>query len=397
MSKCSINTWEADWQRDLARQRDNGLLRRLRGFAGPQGRVLDLDGRRVLNFCSNDYLGLAADPRLKEAAAAAMAAEGFGTGASRLVCGNFRSHQRLEERLAAWKGTEACVVFSTGYMANVGILSALCARRDLVFSDRRNHASIIDGVRLSGADLRRYPHRDVAALSEALRGADAQRRKVLVSDSVFSMDGDIAPLRELAGLADEFGCLLMVDEAHALGVLGEQGKGAVEQCGLEGRVPVQMGTLSKAVGAFGAYCCGSRVMVDTLIHSARSLIYTTGLPPAVAAAALEGIEIIAREPERRRKLWQLTEFVRGELRRAGFDTLASVTPIIPIVVSDDRLAKEFSARLLERGILIAAIRPPTVPAGTARLRLTVTAAHEPGDCERVLEQIIEIGRELCLI
>ncbi|MDP2652546.1 MAG: 8-amino-7-oxononanoate synthase [Candidatus Omnitrophota bacterium] len=382
---------------DIAALEQQQLRRRMRDVEGPQGRAIVLNGREVLNFCSNNYLGLADDPRLIRAAAECMEKEGFGSGASRLVCGNMASHRRLEEKIAAFKGAPAALVFSSGYMANVGIISSLMGRDDVVFSDRLNHASIIDGILLSQAKLKRYPHSDMDALEGMLREPSSAKRKLIVTDSVFSMDGDIAPLDRIAALAERYGCMMMVDEAHAFGVLGKNGKGAVEHFGLEGRVDIQMGTFSKAAGSFGAYGCGSETLIEYLVNHARSFIYTTGMPPAVAAASQAAIEIMEHEPDRRETLWDNARYLGGRLKELGFDIGRTRTPIIPIIVRDSGLAVEFSRRLLEAGIFVSAIRPPTVPANTARLRVTVMATHTREDLDRLTEQLKNTGRALCLI
>ena len=389
-------------QTTLSEIDNHGLRRKLRTLKGAQGRKIIIDGggqgpAEVLNFCSNNYLGLADDPRLKEAAIAAINEEGWGAGASRLVCGNMSAHTKLEEHLARFKGAERTLLFSTGYMANVGIISSLFDRESVIFSDRLNHASIIDGILLSQAKLKRYPHNDMEALAAMLKAAADSKRKVIITDSVFSMDGDVAPLERIVALAQQYDCLVMVDEAHALGVLGKTGKGALEHFGLEGKVDIQMGTLSKAAGSFGAYCAGSSELIDYLINCARSFIYTTGMPPSVAAASLKALEIIEEEPERRERLWANTEYFHRGLQQLGFDTAQSQTPIIPVIVKESALAMDFSRKLFEAGIFVSAIRPPTVPANTARLRVTVMATHKKEDLDFVLEQFQSIGRELCLI
>jgi len=376
---------------------EKNLRRKIRSVEGSQGRELLLDGKKVLNFCSNNYLGLADDHRLVQAATEAMQKEGFGSGASRLICGNLSSHSRLEQKMAEFKGTESCLTFSTGYMANVGIISALFGKNDMIFCDRLNHASIIDGILLSGAEYKRYAHKDMESLEAMLKASPALTKKVIITDSVFSMDGDILPLPGIVSLAQKYDCDVMVDEAHALGVLGPSGKGAVEHFGLQGKIAIQMGTFSKAAGSFGAYCCGSRELIDVLINKARSFIYTTGLPPAVAAASLRGIEIIENEPQRREKLWTNTHFLISELKTLGFDTLNTQTPILPVIVKDSAVAVEFSKRLLEAGIFVSAIRPPTVPQNTSRLRVTVMATHTQEDLGYFLKHVEQIGRELCLI
>ena len=374
-----------------------GLKRMLRTVEGPQGREIIIDGKRVLNFCSNNYLGLADDPRLAQAAVDSLNKEGFGAGASRLVCGNMSSHQALERKLAQFKETEAALLFSSGYMANVGIIPALFGREDIIFCDKLNHASIIDGIILSQAEFKRYPHNDMIALESLLKESQRTKKRCIVTDSVFSMDGDIAPLPAIVALAEKYNCTVMVDEAHAVGVLGKNGKGAVEHFGLQKKIDIQMGTLSKAAGSFGAYCCGSRELISFLINRARSFIYTTGMPPSVAAASFRSLEIIEMETHRRERLWQNTHYIKEALKVLGLDTLDSQTPIIPVVVKDAALAVEFSKKLFEKNILISAIRPPTVPVNTARLRLTVMATHEQRDLDYLLEHMRKIGKELCLL
>lgn len=374
-----------------------GLKRALRCAEGAQGRAITVDGKPVLNFCSNNYLGLADDERLKQAAVRCLEEEGFGSGASRLVCGNMTAHRRLEKRLAEFKGTEDCLVFSTGYMANVGIISSVCGRGDLVLADKLNHASIIDGVLLSGAAFKRYPHLDMAALERLLQEGKNYQKKIVITDSVFSMDGDVAPLERIVALAKQYHAMVMVDEAHAFGVLGKKGKGAVEHFGLDGQIDIQMGTLSKAAGAFGAYCCGSTELIQYLINRARSFIYTTGMPPAVAAAAQAAVDIIENEPQRREYLKSAAEHLRRELKQAGFDTGHSQTPIIPLMIGDSSVAVEFSRRLFEKGIFVQAIRPPTVPRNTARLRITVMATHTREDMELLLGLLIHVGKELKIV
>jgi len=374
-----------------------GLKRGLRQLSGAQGRCVIIDGKRVLNFCSNNYLGLADDSRLCQAAIDCIGEEGFGSGASRLVCGNMTAHQRLENYIAEFKGTEKCLVFSTGYMANIGIISSIFGRDDIIFSDRLNHASIIDGVQLSHAKWRRYPHRDMGALEDLLKSAGSYRKCGIITDSVFSMDGDIAPLDKIVELAKKYNCLIMIDEAHALGVMGPNGKGLAEHFGVEEDIDMHMGTLSKAVGSFGAYCCGSDQLISFLINKARSFIYTTGMPPSVSAASLKALEIIVQEPQRREQLWDNTAFIQGRLKRMGFDIMGTETPIIPVLVGDAKVAVEFSKRLFNKGIFVSAIRPPTVPKNTSRLRLTVMATHTQQDLDDTLEQFEKIGKELCLI
>ena len=385
------------WDEELAALERQGLKRRLRDVTGAQGRKIILDGKEVLNFCSNNYLGLADDPRLREAAVGCIQKEGIGSGASRLICGNMTAHRELEVTIARFKGAESCLVFSTGYMANVGIISSVFGRDDMIFCDRLNHASIIDGIILSQAKFKRYPHNDMEALEEMLRTTTGFRRRGIITDSVFSMDGDIAPLDKITELARKYDCLVMIDEAHALGVMGKNGKGLAEHFGVEDRIDIQMGTLSKAAGSFGAYCCGSKELIEFLVNKARSFIYTTALPPAVAAASQKAIEIIRDEPMLRQKLWVNTDYFQKAIVAMGFNTLLSQTPVIPIVVGEPAVAGEFSKRLLEQDIFASAIRPPTVPQNTARLRLTVMATHAREDLDYTLEKLKIIGRSLKII
>ena len=375
----------------------DGLRRNLRQLSGSQGREVIIEGKKVLNFCSNNYLGLANDPRLGQAAADCMERQGFGSGASRLVCGNMDAHRKLETSIAQFKGTEDCLVFSTGYMANIGIISSIFDHNDIIFSDKLNHASIVDGIRLSQAQCRRYAHCDMDALEGMLKNSGGFRKRGIITDSIFSMDGDMAPLDEIVALAQKYDCLVMIDEAHALGVMGEKGKGLAEHFGIEGKIDIQMGTLSKAAGSFGAYCCGSTALIAFLVNKARSFIYTTGMPPSVAAASFKAVELIRTEPQRREQLWENAHYMRKGLQEAGFHTMNSQTPIIPVLVKDPNMAVEFSSRLFNEGIFISAIRPPTVPHNTARLRLTVITTHTRKDLNYVLDQCKRIGKELCLI
>lgn len=359
--------------------------RQLREVESPMGRVIIRDGKEVLNFCSNDYLGLANDPRLIVAAQQGLTRYGVGSGASRLVSGHMTAHAILEHNIAQLKSTEAALVFSTGYMANCGIISALVDRDDVVFSDRLNHASIIDGVILSRAKLERYPHVDMKALEDLLKGTPITKRKLIVTDSVFSMDGDCAPLHELVILAKKYKAMLMVDEAHGFGVLGKNGAGLVDQLGLQQDVGIQMGTLSKAAGCFGAYVAGSTSLIHYLINHARSFIYTTALPPAIAEAANCAIDIIRENQEQRTQLIDNATYLRLQLNALGFNTLQSTTPIIPIIVGDAQRAVALSQRLLEKGIFVQAIRPPTVPEGSSRLRVTVMATHTREDLDYFIQ------------
>lgn len=373
------------------------LRRGLRCIDGAQARALTIEGKEVLNFCSNNYLGLANDKRLSEAAIVSMKEEGFGSGASRLVCGNMKAHRNLEEQIAKFKGTESALVFSCGYMANVGIIPGLFGRGDLILSDKLNHASIIDGILLSGAEFKRYAHNDMDALEELLKKSGGFKKRAVITDSVFSMDGDLAPLTKIVDLAKKYDAITMIDEAHAFGVFGKNGEGLAHHLGVADQIDIHMGTLSKAAGSFGAYVCGSRMLIDFLINKARSFIYTTGMPPSVAAASSAAVQIIEKEPERRQKLWDNTRYLTQKLQKCGFDTMNTESPIIPVLVKDAPKAVIFSQKLFERGVFASAIRPPTVPLHTARLRVTVMATHTRADLDFALEQFESAGKELCLI
>ena len=380
----------------LQRLRDQGLYRQLRTVEEcAPGRAL-VDGREALLLCSNNYLGLADHPALKRAAQRATERWGTSSGASRLVSGTMPLHRYLEERIAAFKGTEAALAFNSGYAANTGIISALTGRGDLIFSDRLNHASIVDGALLSRATLVRYPHNDPAALRQLLERHPTKGLRLVVTDGVYSMDGDIAPLRDLVALKREFGALLMVDDAHGVGVLGDTGRGSAELCDVLDGIDLQMGTLGKGLGSFGAYVAASQELVDWLVNTARSFIFSTSLPPAVLAASLAAFDIVdsAEGADLRRRLAENTSFFRDALRRAGFDTLGSETQIVPLFVGDAEPTMAFSRHLLERGIFVQGIRPPTVPAGTCRLRCTLMATHSRGELEAAVAAIREMGQEL---
>ncbi len=371
-------------EQDLQELESKSLRRFLRKVESFQSREIILDGKRVLNFCSNNYLGLADDERIKAAAVKAITQYGFGSGSSRLVCGTMTEHLKLEEKIARLKKTKNALVFSSGYMANTGIISALFGKDDVIFSDRLNHASIIDGILLSRAQLKRYAHHDMQALEQGLRDSATFKKRLIVTDTVFSMDGDTARLKEIADLAHRYEALVMVDEAHAFGIFGEHGAGLAEQEGLQNQIDIQMGTLSKAAGCFGAYVAGSKNLCDYLINHARSFIYTTAMPSALAAAACEAVDIIQQDKERRRKVLSNAQHLRRGIKNLGFDTLQSTTPIIPVVVKDSSKALAISKQLLERGIFVQAIRPPTVPMHTARLRVTVMATHTQEDLDFLL-------------
>ena len=363
-----------DLQARLDELSELGLYRRMRLVSGPQGPRVVLDGKPVLLLCSNNYLGLADHPRLREAAAEAAMRWGVGAGASRLVSGTMTVHRRLEERLAAFKGTETALLFGSGYLANVGVVSALAGPGDVVFSDELNHASIIDGCRLSRADTAVYRHADVEHLEWCIEQSGG-RGGVIVTDSVFSMDGDIAPLEDLVDLAQRYGLRLVVDEAHGTGAVGPDGRGAVADAGLEGEVDVVVGTLGKALGSYGAFAACDAQTAQYLTNCARSLIFSTAPPPPAVAGALAGLELLAEQPRRVEKLQANADALRAELAREGFDVAGSGTQIVPIIVGDAAMAMRICEAALERGVFAQAIRPPTVPEGTSRLRLTVMASH----------------------
>ncbi len=343
-------------------------------------------GRELLNFCNNDYLGLRTHPSLIEAAAACMRRDGFGAGAAHLLTGHSREHHELEAELAAFTGRERALLFSSGYMANLGVISALTARHDGVLADRLNHASLLDGARLSGARLRRYAHLDALSARGILeRHPDTA---LIVTDGVFSMDGDIAPLRELAALAQQHGAWLMVDDAHGLGVLGALGRGSLEHCALDASaVPILVGTFGKALGSFGAFVAGDAALIDTLIQRARSYVYTTALPPAIAAATRAALRLVQHEPWRRERLRSLVQRFRAGAASHGLPLMASSTPIQPLLIGESARALRLSEALEKCGFWVGAIRPPTVPRGSARLRVTLSAAHTEADVDALLQAL----------
>jgi 8-amino-7-oxononanoate synthase len=371
--------------------RERGLYRRLRLISGPQGARVLLDGRPVLLLCSNNYLGLADHPRVRESAADAAMRWGAGAGASRLVSGNMTIHRRLEEQIAAFKGASACVLFGSGYLANSGTISALAREGDVVFSDALNHASIVDGCRLARADTFVYDHRDMDHLEWGLREADG-RGSLIVTDSVFSMDGDVAPLEEIVELARRHDARVMVYEAHATGCFGPGGRGAVAEAGLEGEVDLVVGTLGKALGSYGAYVCCDREMAEYLINRARTLIFSTALPPPAAAAAMASLEILREQPERVDKLRRNARALRDALAAEGIECGESGTQIVPLVVGDAGEAMAACERALARGVFAQAIRPPTVPEGTSRLRLAVMASHTRSELRRAASVLAEVLR-----
>jgi len=383
---------------ELQKLRDQGLYQKLRVLEGEQLPVAVFDGHKVINLSSNNYLGLTTHPRLREAALEALQHYGVGSGAVRTIAGTMRIHMELEEKIARFKHTEACVVFQSGFAANAGTVAAILGRGDIIVSDELNHASIIDGCRLSRAEIRVFPHKDLAAAEKLLREAQAQPgRKLLITDGVFSMEGDIAPLPALCELAERYGAIMMVDDAHASGVLGRNGRGTVDHYKLHGRVDIQVGTLSKAIGALGGYVCGSRDLIEFLYHRARPFLFSTSHPPSVAATRIAAFEVLEQEPERIARLWENADFFRKGLKQLGFNTGMSETPITPVIVGEARLAHAVSRRLFEEGVFAQDIGFPTVPEGQARVRTIVTATHTREDLQQALDAFARVGRELRII
>jgi len=385
-----VDIWP-EMERRLSDLASAGLLRRCEVVESPCGPRITVRGKELLCLCSNDYLSLAADPAVKAAAIEAIGKWGVGAGASRLLSGTTAVHSRLERRLAEFKGTEAAIVTPTGWMANHAAIHALAGRGDLILADRLNHASIIDAARSCGARLAVFAHCDVARLEKLLsRRRAAHRRCLIITDSLFSMDGDIAPLAELAALKNRYDATLLIDEAHATGVLGEGGRGAAELLGVEDQIDATVGTLSKAVGALGGFVAGPRVLIETIRNTGRAFIYTTAPPPAICAAALAALEIIHDQPQRRRRLLELARQLRTDLHAAGLDTANSASQIVPIIIGPADEALRISGELFEAGFFLPAIRPPTVPKGTSRLRVSLCAAHDPADLSRFVGDLRKI-------
>lgn len=381
---------------ELAELRRRGLLRELRPLGGPQGPELCLDGRPVVNFCSNDYLGLAAHPALAEAAARAAAEEGYGSGAARLIAGNLTAHRTLEARLAEWMGTEAALLFGSGYQANVGVLSALCGPDDAIYSDQLNHASLIDGARLSRAAVHVYPHGDLDALERLLSEGGRYRRRLVASESLFSMDGDRGDVATLVAISRRHDAFLHLDEAHALGALGPGGRGIAAEVfdDAGGHIDLRLGTFGKALGGYGAFVAGSRALIELLVNRARSFVFTTALPVPVAAAARAGVELAAgEEGERRRaRLARNVARLRAGLAQLGLAAGAAGAHdhIVPLPIGGAEATMAMSARLLERGLYVQGIRPPTVPEGGSRLRIALSAAHEDRHLDALLNALAEL-------
>jgi glycine C-acetyltransferase len=380
-----------EWKRD-------GVYQRLRILQSESAAESVFDGKEVINLASNNYLGLTTHPKLREAAIHAVKQFGVGSGAVRTISGTMALHMQLEERIADFKNVEACVVFQSGFAANAGTVSAILGPEDHIISDALNHASIIDGCRLSRAKIHVFPHKDVAAAEKILAELDGvPGNKVLISDGVFSMDGDIGPLPGLVDAAERHGAIMMVDDAHSSGVLGKAGRGTIDHFGLHGHVPIQVGTLSKAIGVLGGYVCGSRDLIEYLYQRARPFLFSTSHPPAVAAACLAAFDVLEQEPERIQNLWDNTRYFKAGLTAAGFDTGVSETPITPVMVGEAKTAHALSNGLFEEGVLALGIGFPTVPKGKARVRTIVTATHTREELDRALEAFGKVGRSLGIL
>ena len=381
----------------LQEMKRDGLYRNLRILEGEQKPHARFDGREVINLSSNNYLGLTTHPKLRDAALRAVKELGVGSGSVRTIAGTMDLHMELERRIARFKKTEAAVVFQSGFAANAGTVSSVLGKEDLILSDELNHASIIDGARLSRATIKVFPHRDVAALRGLLEETKEFQRRLVITDGVFSMDGDVAPLRDIAAAARDHGAIMMVDDAHASGVLGRAGRGTVDHFDIHGQVDIQVGTLSKAIGVLGGYVCGSKSLIEYLYHRARPFLFSTSHPPAVAAACLAAFDVLEEEPELIERLWSNTKRFKAGLAKLGFNTGVSETPITPIIVGEADMAMRFSDRLFERGVFAQGIGFPTVAKGKARLRTIVTATHTEAELDQALDLLGKTGRELGVV
>jgi len=382
----------------LEQWRAEGTYQRLRILESESAEESRFDGHEVITLASNNYLGLTTHPKLREAAVAAVKKFGVGSGAVRTISGTMSLHMELEERIARFKNVEACVVFQSGFAANAGTVSAILTPEDHIISDELNHASIIDGCRLSRAKIHVFPHKDIAAAEKILAGLDGvSGRKLLISDGVFSMDGDIGPLPGLVEAAERHGAIMMVDDAHSSGVLGRNGRGTIDHFGLHGRVQIQVGTLSKAVGVLGGYVCGSRDLIEFLYHRARPFLFSTSHPPAVAAACIAAFDVLEQEPERIEMLWDNTRYFKKGLAENGFNTGISETPITPVIVGEAKMAHQLSRELFEEGVLATGIGFPTVAKDKARVRTIVSATHTKTELDRALAVFQKVGKKLGLI
>jgi len=382
---------------ELNALRQQNLYRRLRVLEDEQKAHTTFDHRSVVNLSSNNYLGLTTHPRLRQKALEAVEQFGVGTGSVRTIAGTMAMHMELERKLAEFKKVEAVVVFQSGFTANAGTVSAILTKDDVVISDELNHASIIDGCRLSRAAIKVFPHKDVDAARKIIEGLPAGQRKLLITDGVFSMDGDLGPLPELCELAEQTGCIMMVDDAHASGVFGKNGRGTIDHFGVHGRVDVQVGTLSKAIGALGGYVAGTRALIEFLYHRARPFLFSTSHPPPVAAACIAAIDVLLEEPEIIDRLWENTRFFKGGLEALGFNTGVSESPITPVVTGDGALAMKLSDLLFQEGVFAQGIAFPTVAKDKARVRTIVTATHTRDDLQFALDAFGKVGKELGLV
>ena len=382
---------------ELSALKSQGLYRRLRVLDSEQAARTRVDGREVVNLSSNNYLGLTTHPKLRERALAALVQFGVGTGSVRTIAGTMAIHMELERRLAEFKKTEATVVFQSGFAANAGTVAAILTKDDFVVSDELNHASIIDGSRLSRASIKVFPHRDVNAARDIVRGLPKTARKLLITDGVFSMDGDLGAIPDLCGVAEEYGCIMMVDDAHASGVFGRNGRGTIDHFGLHGRVDVQVGTLSKAIGALGGYVAGNRNLIDFLHHRGRPFLFSTSHPPSVTATCLAALDVLIEEPQLIDRLWDNTKFFKDGLQKLGFNTGVSESPITPVIAGEATKAMKLSDRLFEEGVFAQGIGFPTVARDKARVRTIVTATHTNADLQFALDAFAKVGREIGLI
>ncbi|CAH0346105.1 8-amino-7-oxononanoate synthase/2-amino-3-ketobutyrate coenzyme A ligase [Bacillus sp. CECT 9360] len=384
-------------QEELDSMKKAGTFRKLVPLESEQGSKVVINGKEVIQLSSNNYLGLTSHPRLRRAALEAVEKYGAGTGSVRTIAGTLTMHDQLEKKLATFKHTEASLVFQSGFTTNQGVLSAILSSEDIVISDELNHASIIDGIRLTKAGRRVFKHVDMRSLEEALKQTQNYRKRLIVTDGVFSMDGNIAPLPEIVELAEKYDALVMVDDAHASGVLGENGRGTINHFRLDGRVHIQVGTLSKAIGVLGGYVASSQTLIDYLIHKGRPFLFSTSHPPAVTMACSEAIDVLLEEPELIDKLWENTRFLKQGLQELGFNTGKSDTPITPVIVGAEALAHQFSDKLLEHGVFAQGIAFPTVAKGLARVRTIVTAQHSTEELQQALDAFEKAGRDLGIL
>ncbi|WP_425671552.1 glycine C-acetyltransferase [Bacillus subtilis] len=382
---------------ELDSMKENHTWQDIKQLESMQGPSVTVNHQKVIQLSSNNYLGFTSHPRLINAAQEAVQQYGAGTGSVRTIAGTFTMHQELEKKLAAFKKTEAALVFQSGFTTNQGVLSSILSKEDIVISDELNHASIIDGIRLTKADKKVYQHVNMSDLERVLRKSMNYRMRLIVTDGVFSMDGNIAPLPDIVELAEKYDAFVMVDDAHASGVLGENGRGTVNHFGLDGRVHIQVGTLSKAIGVLGGYAAGSKVLIDYLRHKGRPFLFSTSHPPAVTAACMEAIDVLLEEPEHMERLWENTAYFKAMLVKMGLTLEESQTPILPILIGDEGVAKQFSDQLLSRGVFAQSIVFPTVAKGKARIRTIITAEHTKDELDQALDVIEKTAKELQLL